>query len=79
MIRGWGTLKGLFSSFPNENIQIEIDKSVDGVLGTQTRGGRIECTDESTELWRNPRVKCLAAVNVVNHFGGKSRMSFYFL
>ena len=28
------------------------DKSVDGVLGTQTRGGRMVGTDDSTELWR---------------------------
>ena len=27
------------------------DKSVDGVLGTRTRGGRIVGADESTELW----------------------------
>ena len=29
------------------------DKSVDGMLGSQTRGGRMEGTDESTELWLN--------------------------
>ena len=27
------------------------DKSVDGVLGTQTQGDRMVGTDESTELW----------------------------
>ena len=27
-----------------------IDKSVDGVLGTRTHGGRMEGVDESTEL-----------------------------
>ena len=27
---------------------------VDGVLGTQTRGGRMEGADKSTELWRHP-------------------------
>ena len=32
------------------------DKSVDGVLGTQTRGGRMVGTDESTELWRPPPI-----------------------
>ena len=26
-------------------------KSIDGVLGTQTRGGRMVGADESTELW----------------------------
>ena len=30
------------------------DKSVDGVLGTQTQGGRMDGPDESTELWRHP-------------------------
>ena len=30
------------------------DKSVDGVLGTQTWGGRMVGADESTELWRPP-------------------------
>ena len=29
-------------------------KSVDGVLWTQTRGGRMVGTDESTELWLHP-------------------------
>ena len=33
-----------------------IDKSIDGVLGTRTRGGRMEGADESTELWRHPRI-----------------------
>ena len=30
------------------------DKSIDGVLGTRTRGGRMVGADESTELWRHP-------------------------
>ena len=30
------------------------EKSIDGVLGTQTRGGRMVGADESTELWRHP-------------------------
>ena len=30
------------------------DKSIAGMLGTETRGGRIEGTDESTELWQHP-------------------------
>ena len=34
--------------------QINInDESIDGALGTQTQGGRIEGKDESTELWRH--------------------------
>ena len=35
------------------------DKSLDGVLGNQTRSGRMEGTDKSTkstELWRHPYV-----------------------
>ena len=30
------------------------EKSVDGVLGTQTRGGKMVGADESTGLWRHP-------------------------
>ena len=30
------------------------EKSVDGTLGSQTRGGRMEGADESTELWQHP-------------------------
>ena len=30
------------------------DKSIDGVLGSRTRGGMMEVADESTELWRHP-------------------------
>ena len=44
----------LFSSFLHGTNQILIDKSIDGVLGTRTRGGRMEGVDESTELWRHP-------------------------
>ena len=40
----------LFSSFQHVTIQIRIDKSVDGVLGIRTRGGRMEDADKSTEL-----------------------------
>ena len=32
------------------------DKSVNGVLGSQTRGSRMEGADESTELWQHPIV-----------------------
>ena len=35
-------------------ISIQIEKSIDGVLGIQTRGGRIVGTDETMELWRPP-------------------------
>ena len=30
------------------------DKSVYGMLGSRTRGGRMEGADKSTELWRHP-------------------------
>ena len=30
------------------------DKSIDSVLGTRTRRGRMVVADESTELWRHP-------------------------
>ena len=32
------------------------DKSVDGVLGTQTQDGRMVGADKSTELWRQPLI-----------------------
>ena len=33
---------------------IQIEKSVDGVIGIQTRGRRMEGADETTELLRPP-------------------------
>ena len=33
---------------------IQIEKSIDGVLGIRTRGRRMEGADETTELWRPP-------------------------
>ena len=53
-------LFGLFSFFYttqdkySTNFTVN-DKSIDGVLGSQTRGGIMEGADESTELWRHPR------------------------
>ena len=39
-------------------ISIQIEKSVDGVLGIQTRGRRMVGADKTTELWRpQPRWK----------------------
>ena len=35
-------------------ISIQIEKSIDGVLGIQTRGRRMVGADETTELWRPP-------------------------
>ena len=37
-----------------------IDKSIDGVLGSRTQVGRMEGTDESTELWRHPTLIILS-------------------
>ena len=33
---------------------MQIEKSVDGVLGIRTRSRRMEGADETTELWRPP-------------------------
>ena len=46
----------LLSLFSHSKYSTNIitDKRVDGVLGIQTRGGRMVGTDESTELWRHP-------------------------
>ena len=35
-------------------ISIQIEKSIDGVLGIQTQGCRMVGADETTELWRPP-------------------------
>ena len=35
-------------------ISIQIEKSVDGVLGIRTRGCRMVGADETMELWRPP-------------------------
>ena len=35
---------------------LQIEKSLDGVLGIPTRGRRMEGTDETTELWRPPKL-----------------------
>ena len=44
-------------------------KSIDGVLGTQTRGGKMEGIDECTELWRHPNTifiwRCLLIARVI--------------
>ena len=46
----------LFSFFLHDTYCRNIinDKSVDGVLETQTRGGRMVGADESTDLWWHP-------------------------
>ena len=50
----WANPGLLFLSFQHVTIQILIAKSIDGVLGIQTQSGRMEGTDESTELRRHP-------------------------
>ena len=50
------TLFVYFRSFHNEKTNLTlIDKSVDGVFGTQTQGGMMEGADQSTGLWRQPK------------------------
>ena len=47
----------LFSFFSHDKYRANftiIYKSIDGVLGTRTRGGRMVGADEFTELWRHP-------------------------
>ena len=47
----------LFSFFSHDKYRTNLtikDKSIDGVLGAQTRGGRMVGPDESTELWWHP-------------------------
>ena len=45
----------LFSFFSHDKYSTNTinDKSIDGVLGTQTQGGRMVGANESTELWRH--------------------------
>ena len=45
----------------------------DGVLGTRTRGSRMEGADESTELWRHP----LHFVSVMLALGTSARQAFH--
>ena len=40
------------------------EKSVDGMLGSQTQGGNMEGGDESTELWQHPIWKFLMRENL---------------
>ena len=43
-----------FRLFYKTQTKYNLIKSIDGVLGTQTRGGRIEGADKSTDLWWHP-------------------------
>ena len=49
------TLFRLFSSFPHDTIQIQIDWSIDSKQDSNL-GGRKEGADESTELCRHPKL-----------------------
>ena len=51
-----GQARHLFAYFHSFLIMIpiQIEKSIDGVLGIQTRGLRMVGADETTELWRPP-------------------------
>ena len=37
--------------------KFKLKKSIDGVLGIRTRGGRMEGANECTELWRHPHIE----------------------
>ena len=43
-----------FRLFYKTQTKYNLITSIDGVLGTQTRGGRIEGADKSTDLWWSP-------------------------
>ena len=43
------------------------DKGVDGVLGTQTHGGRMVGADKSTELWRHTTLPTICFVLLKNN------------
>ena len=47
---------GLFLFFSHDKYSTNTvnEKSVYGVLGTRTQGGRMAGADKSTELWRHP-------------------------
>ena len=48
----------LFSFFSHDKYSTNTinEKSIDGMLGTQTRSGRMVGADETTELWWHPNV-----------------------
>jgi len=46
-----------------------IEKSIDGMLGSWTRGSRMEGADESTELWRDPTLSQMKEENGLPSFG----------
>ena len=44
-------------------ISMQIEKSIDGVLGIRTRGLRMVGTDETMELWRPPNATLFFQLN----------------
>ena len=50
-----GQSRPLFVYFRSFLVTISIWKSIDGVLGIQTRGRRMVGADETMELWRPPK------------------------
>ena len=54
--KNMGQSRPLFVYFRPFHItnHLQIEKSVDVVLGIRTRGRRMEGVDETTELWRPP-------------------------
>ena len=44
---------------------IQIEKSVDGVLGIQTQGRRMVGADKTMELWRPPMVIVFHALSLI--------------
>ena len=69
-------LFGLFRSFSHYKYSTNLtinDKSIDGVLGTRTRGSRMVGADKSTELWRHPE-----SSNVVSAHNERIRSKLIF-
>ena len=53
-------------------ISIQIEKSIDGVLGIQTQGRKMVGADETTELWRPPTL-CICWMNNIFIYLVKSK------
>ena len=54
-----------FRPFLNTISIIQIEKSIDGVLGTQTSGHMMVGTDDTTELWWPPRFSKFKRANEI--------------
>ena len=57
-------------------ISIQIEKSIDGMLGIRTRGCRMVGTKETTELWRPPYCLLTLLNWIIHFFGKKSSRAF---